>query len=411
MSRGEETAVDQSRFNDQKTGELVTINTPDGPDFAFIPDPLPPKWEFPTRLWPLLAEAREQLARLDVKGMTITNPSLLLTPLQKREALRSSSLEGTYATPKELLLYELNPREPGSKDDRANDWREVSNYGSALHYGFKKLIDETQASLPLSMRLIDDMHRILLQDVRGNDKNAGERRKRQVHLGSDRRYVPPPPGDKLVDCINQFDKYLREHDDQYDPLVLSYLVHYQFEAIHPYLDGNGRVGRALLSLTTFAWNRLGLPWLYMSAYFERYKDEYIDKLFNVSARGDWNAWIEFCLRGTIEQSKDALRRCASLDRLRAHFHNQFDGLSPRMHKLINQLFEYPVFDTSNVAKWCKSSLPTARADIERLINAEVVEHLEGERPRRYYAPAIIQVTYSDQEELDEVAALAEAAQK
>src|SRR5262245_25664725 len=131
--------MDATRFADSKTGKLVRISTPQGPDWAFIPDPLPPPWEFPDHLWPLLADAIEQLARLDEKGRTMGNPFLLITPLQKREALRSSSLEGTYATPKELLLYELNPRKPLSRNDPVNAWREVHNYDSSLRYGLKKL--------------------------------------------------------------------------------------------------------------------------------------------------------------------------------------------------------------------------------------------------------------------------------
>lgn len=380
--------MDKSRFTENKTGELVQITTTDGPDWAFVPDPLPPKWEFPNRLWPLLARAKEQLARLDEKGKTINNPSLLLSPLQRREALRSSSLEGTYASPKELLLFEMNPE---SKDDRANEWREVANYNNSLHHGFKR-----SQELPLSRRLIQEMHSLLLRNVRGN-QFAGKFRATQVHVGSDLRYVPPPP-QYLNHQIDSFEKYLNEHGDEYDPLVLSYLTHYQFEAIHPFRDGNGRVGRALLSLTIYVWAKLHLPWLYMSPYFERYKDEYIDNLFRVSTHGDWDRWIEFCLRGTVEQCRDALRRCGELDSLRQQMQQQSQALSPRMHQLIEHLFSKPIFSVSDVAKWCSTSKPTARADIHKLMDAGLVQHLEGARPRVYYAKAIFDIAYREEQD-------------
>ena len=390
--------MDASRFTDSKTGQLHRITSPDGGDWAFVPNRLPPDWVFPSRLWPLLAEAREELARLDQKGQAVRNSALLLTPLQRREALRSSSLEGTYATPEELLLYELNPSEPKARNDPAHEWREVANYSEALRHGFRRLKDSSPSGLPLSGRLVREMQRMLLQDGRGNDALAGHFRTRQVHVGSDRRYVPPPAGDVLTQCMGDLETYLNDHGDTYDPLVLSYLVHYQFEAIHPFLDGNGRVGRALLALTTFAWNRLYLPWLYMSAYFERYKDEYIDNLFRVSTHGDWDTWIEFCLRGTVAQCRDALQRCNKLDELREYMHREADPLSPRMHVLIEKMFEIPAFKASHVAKWGASSMPTARADIQRLIKAGFVQHLQGQRPQVYYARPIFDVAHSENED-------------
>ena len=384
--------METGRFTDDKTGQLVPVMAEDGPDHAFVPDPLPPKWEFPVRLWPLLAEAKEQLARLDEKGRTVPNPTLLLDPLQKREALRSSSIEGTYATAKELLLFELAPREPGSRDDKANDWLEVANYDFALRFGVRNLKDP--GGLPLSRRLIQAMHRMLMENVRGGDGTPGEFRTRHVYVGSGRRYVPPPPGDTLMRCLNELDLYLGEHGHQYDPLVLSYLVHYQFEAIHPFRDGNGRIGRLLLALTTYQWSNLYLPWLYMSAYFERFKDEYVDNMFRVSTHGDWERWIEFCLTGTVAQCRDAIKRCDGLSALRFKMHNALDGL-PRMAQLIDQLFVFPVFTAPKIAEWSKSSLPTARRDIEHMEKAGFVRFLSGERPKSYYVPSIFAIAYNE----------------
>ena len=394
--------MDASRFTEKRTGQLARITTADGPDWAFVPDPLPPKdWEFPADLWPLLAEAREQLARLDEKGRTVPNPTLLLDPLQKREALRSSSLEGTYATAKELLLYELNPREPTSREDKANDWREVYNYDQSLRHGVRAMREQSSEGLPLTLRLIRDMHRTLLEDVRGNDRRAGQFRDRQVHVGSNRRFVPTPPGEPLRQCLEDFESYLHSHTDHLDPLVRSYVVHYQFEAIHPFLDGNGRVGRLLLSLTTFQWNRLHLPWLYMSAYFERYKDEYVDNMFAVSTHGDWDTWIEFCLRGTVEQCKDAIRRCDALNALRVEMHQKLDRW-PRMGHLVDLLFVNPVFTASEVARWANTSMPTARRDIDILLGNGFAKYLTGEKPRRFYVPRILSAAYSEEDRDTEV---------
>ncbi len=385
--------MDASRFTDGKTGELVRISTPEGPDWAFVPQPLPPAWRFPESLWPLLAQAREQLARLDEKGRTVANPTLLLQPLQKREALRSSSLEGTYATAKELLLFELNPREASSSSDPANAWREVFNYDQALRLGLQALTAEAPAGLPLSHRLIRNMHAVLLAGVRGRDKGAGEFRRRQVHVGSDKRYVPPPP-EVVPRCMDDLEKFLHSGHGGLDPLVVSYLVHYQFEAIHPFLDGNGRVGRALLALTTFRWGGYAQPWLYMSAYFERYKDEYVDNLFRVSTHGDWGRWVEFCLRGTAEQCRDALQRCDQLNQLREEMHEKL-GAYPRMHKIVEVMFRSPVFSAATIAKQCSTSMPTARGDLGRMVQAGFVKHLAGERPRHYYVPRIFSAAYSE----------------
>lgn len=384
--------MQESRFTDARTGELVPIVTPGGRDWAFVPDPLPPKWEFPADLWPRLADAREQLARLDEKGRTLGNPSLVMAPLRRREALRSSSLEGTYATPQELLLFELDAK-PAKKRDATNAWREVLNYDQCLRYAFERLEDPTPSGLPLSLRLIKEMHALLMRDVRADEKKPGEFRDRQVHVGSDRRYVPPPP-DRLTECLHDFELYLHQHGDGLDPLVLTYVVHYQFEAIHPFFDGNGRIGRALLALTTRQWSGLSMPWLYMSAYFERYKDEYVDNMFRVSTHGDWARWIEFCLRGTVEQCRDAMRRCDEFIAIRQTMNSAL-GDKPRMFTIIEKMFFYPVFKTSDVMTWTGTSRPTASSDIGVLMEAGFVQHLMGERPKIYYAPAIFSTAYAE----------------
>lgn len=392
------TSMDESRFTPNKSGELLPIETPDGSDFAFIPNPLPPPWQFDPILWPLLADAREQLVLLDQKGRTFPNPGLLITPLQSREAIKSSRLEGTDITARDFLLFEFK-QEPETERgaDSAGDSREVANYSRSLRKGFDRIQEERETGNGLSLDLVRDMHRILTTGVRGREKNPGEFRQRQVHVGSGRRYLPPPPGPHLLSALAQFEVALRNRPESLHPLVWSYVVHYQFEAIHPFTDGNGRVGRALLALTTFYWCKLFLPWLYMSAYFERYKDEYIDNLFRVSTHGDWTRWIEFCLRGTIEQCKDAIARCEAFEAVRARIHKEGDDISPRMPQLLERIFEYPVFQTKTVAQWCKTSLPTARAYVDALVAKGLVKHLEGNRPRVFYAPMVLEAMFDPED--------------
>ncbi len=380
--------MDSSKFNKNRTGELVKIYLPEA-DWAFVPYPRPQNWEFPEHLWPLLAQAKESIARLDGIGRTLPNPELLLRPLQSREALRSSSLEGTYASPQELLLFELQPRTPKSQRDRANDWLEVSNYGKALRQGMT-LLEE----IPLSLRLIRELHRTLLNGVRGRERSPGEFRQYQVHVGASRRYIPPPP-ERLQECLNEFEKQMNQEDIKYDALVRCYLLHYHFEAIHPFRDGNGRVGRVLLSLMVYKWCNLSMPWLYMSAYFEQFKDEYISNLFRVSSEGSWEPWIDFCLRGTISQANDSIRRCEELRRLRDTFHKKADVGSRRAHTIIEDLFTVPIVIVSALARRCSVSYPTAKADVEQLAQRGILKEMEGTRPKAYYSPEILRIAYGE----------------
>jgi Fic family protein len=383
--------MDDAQFTEKKSGQLVRITSPEE-DWAFVPAPLPPRWSFSPSLWPLLVKAKEELARLDGIGLTLPNPQLLLLPLQHREALRSSSLEGTYATAKELLLFELHPRKPKSSRDRANEWLEVSNYGSALRQGMQLL-----HKLPLSLRVIRKLHSTLLEGVRGRESQPGEFRQLQVHVGSDRRFIPPPPS-YLSGCLDQFEKRMNESDSQYDPLVRCYLLHYQFEAIHPFRDGNGRVGRVLLAIMIYKWCGLSLPWLYMSAYFERYKDEYIGNLFRVSTEGAWEKWVKFCLKGTLSQAQDSIRRCRALGALKKEFHSRATEVSVRSHTIIEELFAVPLISVSALAREHSVSYPTAKSDINRLVKLGLLHRLKDIYPLTYFAPDIMNIAYGEPDE-------------
>ncbi|MEN8260513.1 MAG: Fic family protein [Pseudomonadota bacterium] len=336
--------------------------------------------------------ARESLARLDGVGRHMPNHQLLLVPLQQREALRSSSMEGTYATPEQLLLYQMDPRDPSSDQDQVNDWREVFNYGRALQLGINMLRD----GLPLSLRLVREMHRTLLSGVRGQQRRPGEFRDYQVQIGANARFVPPPPLN-LPSCLDAFEKYHHENSE-IDPLIRAFMAHYQFETIHPFRDGNGRVGRLLLSLTIYAWLRLSSPWLYMSAFFERYKDEYIDRLFMVSANGEWERWIAFCLQGVVEQSLDAIDRIDKLVALSDNYAMKVgaSGGSARLQPIVDRLFESPIVTVPQVKDLTAVTYPTAKTDIERLITIGILQEGPPETyPKYFFAPEIFKIAYRD----------------
>jgi len=384
--------MDAKEFNaSTMTGQLIPIpKGQPGVEVAFVPDALPPKWEWPGSLWTPLIEARKCLASLDGTGKHLPNPEILLHPLQQREAQLSSQLEGTITDPKQQVLFEADPRYPTSKNDPANAYREVFNYRQALRLRLDKVND-----LPLSLRLVRELHGVLMNGVRGSEQTPGEFRKIQNQIGWPARYVPPPP-QHLDETLDAFEKYLHA-TDAFDPLVKAFLTHYQFEAIHPFRDGNGRVGRLLLSLTIAEWCKLSSQWLYMSAFFEKRKREYMDLLLNVSTSGGWEPWIRFCLEGVIQQSIDAENRCDKLLKLHQDFRKQIKGGSVRLSKQVDRLFFRPVITVTQYRELYNVSYPTARADLKRLESHGIVKELEGLEVISYYCQPIYNITYEDVE--------------
>ena len=354
---------------------------------AFLPNPLPPKWEWPEDLWPLLLEARCALSSLDGTGKHLSNPEILLQPLQRREAQLSSKLEGTITDPPQQVLFEADPRYPTSANDPTNAYREVFNYRQALRSRL-----EGQNDLPLSLRLIRELHKILMHGVRGSDQTPGEFRTLQNQIGRPARYVPPPP-ERLAETLNAFEHSMHL-TNSFDPLVRAFLAHYQFEAIHPFRDGNGRVGRLLLSLMIAEWCKLSSQWLYMSAFFEKRKDDYIDLLLNVSTKGDWEPWIRFCLEGVVSQSVDTEKRCEKLLALHRDFHGRLKQGSVRLSKLVDNFFKSPVIRVTQYSREFKISYPTARSDLNKLAELGILKDL-GTDPISYYCAPIYRITFED----------------
>lgn len=383
--------MDHKNFVKTPGGELKEIYFHGVKDWAFIPAPLPDKWDISIDIWPLLAKAREELARLDGIGKHMQNHEILLTPLQKREALRSSSLEGTYATPEQLAIFDIEPREPKSDRDPSNASKEVSNYSRAIRLG-----QDLIGSLPFSLRFIRTLHKELLGGVRGQQRDPGNFRKSQVHIGSDRRFIPPPP-QEAYQCLCELEKRINE-DSSIDPLIFCFMIHYQFETIHPFLDGNGRVGRVLLSLMIFNFLKLSKPWLYLSAFFEKYKDEYISNLYNVSAKSDWNSWIAFCLRATIAQSQDSINRLEKLLHLQDNYKKMLlsSGGNMILTDIVDNLFKVPAISIPIVANRYNVSKQTARNYVLSLEKMKiVVDSNFSQRPKWYFAPSIMLLAYED----------------
>lgn len=382
--------MDAKEFNiERMTGRLASIQGGQpGVQVAFIPDALPPKWQWPEGLWRLLVEARKCLSSLDGTGKHLPNPEILMRPLQSREAQLSSQLEGTITDPQQQVLFEADPRYPTSTNDPNNAFREVFNYRRAL-----RLKLDGEMDLPLSLRLIKELHAVLMNGVRGADQTPGEFRRIQNQIGWPARFVPPPP-ENLDETLFAFEEYLHSKDE-FDPLVRAFLAHYQFETIHPFRDGNGRVGRLLLSLTIADWCGLSNQWLYMSAFFEKRKKEYMDLLLSVSTQGAWEDWIRFCLEGVIVQSIDAEKRCDKLLFLHRDFHARLKGGSVRLSRLVDALFSRPVITVNQYKSHFDVAYPTARSDLKKLEVMGIVQPLDGMSLITYYCAPIYHITYED----------------
>ena len=296
------------RLSHSPSGETVPIGNG---QLAFIPNPLPRELSLSPKLVLLLDNASRAVATLAGVGETVPDPHMLAQPFVRREAVLSSRIEGTLASLSDVLAYEASGRRHQSDEDV----EEVRNYVVALEYGIERL-----NTLPISFRLVNELHERLMAGVRGADKMPGRFRTVQVWIGApgspirDARFIPPPP-ERLRDLFFQWESFVNESRNL-PPLVRCALMHYQIETIHPYLDGNGRIGRLLITLFLRASGVLTTPLLYLSAYFERDRQRYYDELFNVSVTGDWERWLTYFLEGVYRESLDVLERIRRVRSLR-----------------------------------------------------------------------------------------------
>ncbi len=341
---------------------------------AFVPGSLPDELQLNPQLVMLLDQASRSVAMLAGVGETIPNPHLLIRPFLRREATLSSKIEGTEASLTDVLEFEARGRYRGSGHD---DTDEVLNYVIALERGIDRL-----DSLPISYRLVRELHEILMSGVRGQDKRPGEFRTGQVWIGPpgssirNARFVPPPPA-LLRDLFLDWEGFVNDSLNL-PPLVRCAMMHYQFEAIHPFTDGNGRIGRLLITLFLKATGVLTTPLLYLSAYFERDRQRYYDELLNVSATGDWERWLSYFLEGAHRESQDALVRIRRLRDLQDEWRELLleQGGAVSGLRLLEELFARPVLAVSDASSVLEMTDPGARGVLNRLVEAGILTRID-----------------------------------
>lgn len=361
------------------------IRTPRGYQ-AFVPEPLPPKIVFTSRLARALSDADRAVGQLAGEGRHLPNPHLLIRPFVRREAVLSSRIEGTEATLGEILAAEAGAAVSRSPDDL----REVGNYVIALEHGLGRLRRGC-----LSLRLVRDLHARLMRGVRGGAAAPGEFRRTQNWIGRPgstvftATYVPPPPVEMMA-ALRQWEVFLA--DQTLPPLVQMALLHYQFEAIHPFRDGNGRVGRLLITLFLIERRILPAPLLYLSAFFEGSRRSYYDLLLGVSLRGEWNPWIEYVLHGVARQAEDALSRTERIQALLSSWRLRVTGRSSHALRLVDLLAENPFWTVKGVAERLGVAFTTAQRALDALERAgAVVRPSRARRDRLYCARSILDI--------------------
>lgn len=352
---------------------------------AFIPAPLLPRPDLRLEgaLQTSLSEASLALGRLDGSVLTLPNPELFVFMYMRKEAVLSSQIEGTQSSLQDLLAAEARILSP----DRPRDVREVINYVDAMHYGLERL-----ARLPVSVRLIREIHTRLLEGVRGSRMTPGELRRSQNWIGSagctlnEATFVPPPP-DVVPEALSDLERFLHQEDDL--PLLIRVaLAHAQFETIHPFLDGNGRIGRLLITFLLCERGALRKPVLYLSHHFQRHRQMYYDRLQAVRDRGDWEGWLEFFLRGVFEVSAQAAETAHHIlvlrETLRDRIVQQLSGAAGNGLKVLEHLFRRPIISVNEVRSLTGTSYPAANQLVQRLAEQRIIREVTGQsRNRRF----------------------------
>lgn len=350
-----------------------------GDAFAYFPPVAPPTFALSPEVINLLADANHALGDLEGTGRQLANPRLLIGPYLRREAILSSRIEGTETAFTDLVLFEAGETAP------ASDAREVLNYVEALELGLERL-----GELPVSLRLVRDLHRKLMEGVRGRDRAPGEFRRMQNVIGQrgvpleDVTFVPPPAGPAMDAALDDWERFIHRSDEV--PLLIRCAwMHYQFETIHPFMDGNGRTGRLLIPLLLIERAVLTQPLLYVSAYLERHRDEYYDALMAGRLRGDLEPWFKVFLRAVATQARDAVATAQRLAQLRAEHHQLFaKSRSAVIRPLIDRLFERLSVTVPDLARDFAVSEPAAQAAVNALVVAGVLRETTGRKRRRVY---------------------------
>ena len=367
------------------TGYQITISTTGETARAFVPHPLPPvpPLLLDGELGALLDAAATAVGRLDGISIVLPDPELFLYTYVRQEAVLSSQIEGTQSSLSDLLRHELD----GAPAALLDDVTEVSCYVDAMQHGLTRI----KEGEPLSLRMLKDIHARLRSHGRGSSKQPGEFRRSQNWIGGLRpgnaRFVPPPP-DVLMDCMGSLEKFLHNDPIPTRPLLKAALAHVQFETIHPFLDGNGRLGRLLITLLLCAEGVLSQPLLYLSLHFKRHRDEYYRLLQEVRLTGDWEQWLKFFFEGVIQTSESATNAARQLLSLFAKHRALVKGESATVIRLLERLQQHPAISTIAAAKDLEVSHPTATKALRSLENLGIVREVTGRDYRRLY-------TYTD----------------
>jgi Fic family protein len=365
-----------------RLGRYVTATVAGEPVKAFVPSPLPPGDLDLSGLHQHLDRANQALGRLD--GLTVLLPDVrfLLYLYVRKEALLSSQIEGTQSSFVDVLLFENKVPTTVPKEDV----EEVSNYVAAMQHGLRRLQD----GFPLSLRLIREIHAILLRGGRGANRTPGEFRRSQNWIGGSRpgnaSFVPPPPAE-MMECLNRFESFLHDEKLRLPLLVEAGLVHVQFESIHPFLDGNGRLGRLLITLLLCAKRALKEPLLYLSLYFKTHRSRYYDLLQRVRTEGAWEEWLQFFLEGTAATAEEAAETATrilhlfSADREKIQKLGRSSSSALRIHEYMQRK---PITNIAATAKALKVSIPTATVALNHLVRIGIVKEVTGKRRDRLF---------------------------
>jgi Fic family protein len=352
---------------------------------AFVPAPLPPVPPLALDAvdYDLLERANRALGRLDGLATLLPDTSLFIYFYVRKEAVLSSQIEGTQSSFSDLLLFETH----GAPGVPVEDVQEVSNYVAAMKHGLERL----RGDFPLSLRLIQEIHGILLAKGRGSTKTPGEFRRTQNWIGGTRPgnalYVPPPPHE-VMQCLGALEKFLHDEPVRTPTLLKAALAHVQFETIHPFLDGNGRLGRLLITFLLCVEGALSEPILYLSLYFKRHREEYYNLLQKVRLDGDWEAWLRFFLAGVLETADEAVQTAKAIrdlferDRQRIVGLGRLAGSALRVH---DHMQRKPIFGIPAVAKALGLSAPTVTVCVEQLVRLGLVRELTQKQRNRLFA--------------------------
>jgi len=372
-------------MNRDLQGQYINISTIGEKAQAFVPAPLPPappiEWSFELR--GKFDQALLALGRLDSVSVLLPDTSLFLYMYVRKEAVLSSMIEGTQSSLSDLLMFEFE-HQPGVPLD---DVQEVSNYVAALNHGLKRLGD----NFPLSLRLLKEIHSVLLSKGRGKECDPGEFRRSQNWIGGSRpgnaAFVPPPP-EYLQECMGKLELFLYDLPEKTPALIKAALAHVQFETIHPFLDGNGRLGRLIITLLLCSEKVLKEPMLYLSLYFKTYRQRYYELLNEVRLTGDWEAWLDFFADAVIHTATKAVEAAQQLMKLSAEDGLRINGLkriSGSAHLVHKAMLERPMASPNWVQEKTQLAPATVNACLRELEQLGIVKEITGQKRNRLYS--------------------------